>query len=124
MSYPKSVIDEVGLFDEKLIGNGYYEDAEYSYRVYKKGYELYSIPNAVVDHLVTPIKRENLARLKYYQIMNNKRFFFSCVSENKNLRFLRFAICHLSLFPPILLYSLLFRDPGMIKSYIKAEFGL
>lgn len=121
MSYPKFVIDEIGLFDEKMIGNAYYEDAEYSYRVFKKGYDLYSIPNAIVDHLVTPVKRESLAKLKYYQIINNRRFFFRRVSEKKILRFLRFALCHLSLFPPILVYSFLFRDFRMIKSYIKAE---
>lgn len=123
MSYSKKAIEEVGYFDNEYIGNAYYEDPDFSYRVYKEGFDLFAIPNAEVDHLVTPISREKLHKLKYYQLVNQKRFFHENVYEGSWIRRLKNILAHVSLFSPVLMYSILIRDFRLFKSYIKAETG-
>ena len=45
----KSVLDETGLFDEDFFL--YYEDTELNYRMYKKGYKSFIIPDVQILHL-------------------------------------------------------------------------
>lgn len=124
MSYSKKAIEEVGYFDNEYIGNAYYEDPDFSYRVYKAGFDLYAIPNAVVDHLVTPVSREKLDRLKYYQLVNQKRFFYKNVYEGSFIRRFRNLLAHFALFFPVLAYSILQKNLKLLESYIKAELKL
>ncbi len=122
MSFRKKVMDEVGFFDESLIGNSYYEDVDYSYRVFLAGYKLYATPKAVMDHLVSPTAREKVPKLKYFQLYNQKIFFEKNVHQGSLIRKAYNNITHFSIFLPMLLYSLIMKEPDMIKAYIKAEF--
>lgn len=121
MSYLKEAIDATGFFDNDYSGHAYFEDADFSYRVHEKGYELFATPYAVVDHLVTPVSREKLSHVKYYQLVNNNRFFLKNVYCGKKMRYLKHLIAHLSLFFPVLAYSIYEKNMDMIKSYLRAE---
>lgn len=60
--YPKSVFEEFGLFDEKLVRN---QDDEYNYRITASGYKIYQNKDAVIQYMV----RASFGNLKkqYYQ---------------------------------------------------------
>jgi GT2 family glycosyltransferase len=124
MSYPKRILEDIGKFDEDLIGNNYYEDVDYSYRVYKKGYKLYATPNARLKHLVTLTSRESLSKLKYFQLLNQKIFFRKRVYKGGFFQLIRYYLAHLSLFLPVLGYSIYLKNFSLLKSYIKAEIVL
>ncbi len=121
MAYRREAIEKTGFFDTGFIGNAYYEDADYSYRVLRKGFSLYAVPDCVVRHLVSPVKRESLPRLKYYQLVNQKRFFRKNVYNGSALKLLKHAIAHAALLIPVLAYSIYFRNLDMLKSYLEAE---
>lgn len=48
MMIKKEVIENIGMFDEKYFL--YYEDADFSQRVLKAGFEIFYVPDAVVYH--------------------------------------------------------------------------
>ncbi len=121
MAYSRKAIEKTGLFDEGYIGNAYYEDADYSYRVFLNGFSLYATPDAVVDHIVTPTNRASLPKLKYFQLVNQKRFFRKNVYRGSIKRLVRYKISRWALFIPILVFSIYFKNLDMIKYYIKAE---
>jgi len=121
MSYRKKAVEEVGLFDPRFDGHSYFEDADFSYRILKKGYRLYSVSDAVVDHQVSAVSREKLSRIKYYQLIHNNRFFLKNVYENSRIRYLKHLFAHWSLLIPVSLYSLVSRNPGMFMNYLRAE---
>jgi len=56
----KSVLDEVGLFDEDFFL--YYEETELSYRVHKKGYKSILVPEAKIVHL-SELETHNVKKL-------------------------------------------------------------
>ncbi len=119
MSFHKKAMEEVGLFDNEYIA--YYDDHDYSCRVSKKGYNLYATPKALVDHLVTPVNREELHRVKYHQLLSQKSFFYKNVYEGSLIRRFRHLLAHAALFFPILVYSILGKNLKLLESYIKAE---
>ncbi|MHA2052754.1 MAG: glycosyltransferase [Candidatus Hodarchaeales archaeon] len=121
MSYSRGAIEDSGSFDPGYDGHSYYEDADYSYRVFKKGYKLLATPDAIVEHLVSPASREKLGRIKYYQLVHNNRFFLKNVYEGKKSRYLRHLLAHIALFLPVFVYSLAYRNPSMVLNYLKAE---
>jgi GT2 family glycosyltransferase len=121
MSYSREAIEDTGAFDAGYGGHSYHEDADYSYRVFKKGYKLLATPDAIVEHLVSPASREKLGRIKYYQLVHNNRFFLKNVYEGKKSRYLRHLLAHIALFFPVFVYSLAYRNPSMVLNYLKAE---
>ena len=56
MSYRREVFEHE-RFDERLAGYAFKEDADFSYRVTKRGYVLVQTPKALIDHLKTPSQR-------------------------------------------------------------------
>lgn len=46
--YRRKMLEDIGLFDESL--DTYYEDAELSWRAYKKGWKAKYVPSAIVYH--------------------------------------------------------------------------
>jgi GT2 family glycosyltransferase len=123
MCYSKKAVEGVGGFDEGLIGNAYYEDTDFSYRAFREGYRLVYEPGARLKHMVTPTSRESLARLKYNQIVNQKRFFHRNVHGGSLLRLLMNRTAHLSLSLPVLFYSVFTMNSELLKNYIYAEMG-
>lgn len=119
--YSREAIEKAGGFDSGYVGHAYYEDADMSYRVYKAGFDLYAVPDAVVDHQVTPVSREKLSRVKYFQLIHVNRFFLKNVYQGSKIRYLKHLVAHLALSFPVLGYSIIGRDPGLLANYIKAE---
>ncbi|MBD3638453.1 MAG: glycosyltransferase family 2 protein [Crocinitomicaceae bacterium] len=60
--YPKSIVDEIGYFDEELVRN---QDDEFNFRVTKKGYKILFDPSIISHYYV----RASLQKLwkQYYQ---------------------------------------------------------
>lgn len=61
----KSVLDEVGLFDEKFFM--YYEEIDLEYRITKKGYKIMFIPESKIIHLEGQSNNNNLKKRKMYK---------------------------------------------------------
>lgn len=78
----KSVLDEVGIFDERFFM--YFEENELQFRIRKVGYEIYINPGAQIIHLhdKSPKKREKM----YYEYKKSQYLFFRlCYADKKNL---------------------------------------
>jgi GT2 family glycosyltransferase len=77
MSFKREVFD-LERFDENLSGYSFREDADFSYRVVKRGYVLVQTPKARIDHLKTrserlspfDLQRMNLANQLYLHRKN------------------------------------------------------
>ncbi len=77
MSFRREVFEHE-RFDENLAGYAYKEDADFSYRVFKRGYVLAQTPRARIDHLKTSserlspfdLQRMNLANQVYLHRRN------------------------------------------------------
>ena len=123
MSYSRKAFEENGRFDEGLVANAYYEDTDFSYRVFLKGYRLVYNPKARLRHMVTPTSRISLVKLKYNQIINQKRFFRRNVYNGSFMRLFANRVTHMALFLPVLLYSAMFSGKGFLRHYIYAEMG-
>jgi GT2 family glycosyltransferase len=121
MCYSREALKSNGRFDEGLIGNAYYEDTDFSYRVFRRGYRLLYNPRARLKHMVTPTSRVSLAKLKYNQIINQKRFFERNVGGR--LGFFRNRLAHAALALPIAAYSAYSMNGELIRNYIYAELG-
>lgn len=80
MSFRREVFEHE-RFDENLSGYAYYEDIDFSYRVFKRGYVLLQTPKARIDHLKTAsqrlspfdLQRMNLANQFYLHRKNLPR---------------------------------------------------
>lgn len=88
MSFRKSVMDKIGLFDERFIGTGELEETDYCYRVRKAGHEIFYNNKAAVKHLISPIGgcRADFEQRQYYKMYNLGLFF----SKHKFFLFLPF----------------------------------
>jgi GT2 family glycosyltransferase/ubiquinone/menaquinone biosynthesis C-methylase UbiE len=51
-SFRRSILDKVGFFDTSFIGNAYWEDIDFSFRLQKKGYSIHYNPDIRVIHSV------------------------------------------------------------------------
>ena len=121
MSYLRKAIEDAGLFDTRFDGHSYFEDADFSYRVLKKGYTLYAVPDAVVDHQISPVSREKLSKIKYYQLIHTNRFFLKNIYENCRMKYLKHIIANWSLIFPVSIYSIYSRDPRLFWKYLQAQ---
>ena len=78
----KSVLDEVGIFDEQFFM--YFEENELQFRIRKAGYEIFINPEAKIIHLhdKSPKKREKM----YYEYKKSQYLFFRlCYANEKNI---------------------------------------
>jgi GT2 family glycosyltransferase len=79
-SFRKSIIQEVGGFDELFLGNAIFEDADFSFRVRKHGLKIIHDPEAVIWHLAASRGGCDTRALDevnfYYWFLRNKSRFF------------------------------------------------
>jgi len=94
-SIRKSVIDKIGLMDEKMIGH-YRDETEFVYRVYKAGFDVIFNPKCKVIHTATtiggnvsPNKKKEWA---YWYHKNNSYFFFKHLYNNNFLKLIMFIL--------------------------------
>jgi GT2 family glycosyltransferase len=69
MSYRREVFEHE-RFDEQLAGYAFKEDADFSYRVTKRGYVLVQTPAARIEHLKTPSQRLTPFELQRMNLAN------------------------------------------------------
>jgi GT2 family glycosyltransferase len=72
MMIPHTVLEDVGLFDERLFI--YYEDTDFSLRVQATGRKLVVVPTATMRHLVSATTGRNSPFSIYYQTRNRLLF--------------------------------------------------
>jgi len=85
----KSVLKEVGLFDENFHLNGrgfqYFQEAELAYRIKQKGYRIVFDPHARVNHLQSDeglaYRRFDYAEMSYWFYHNKMIFFLKHVNK-------------------------------------------
>jgi GT2 family glycosyltransferase len=70
MSFRREVFEHE-RFDEKLAGFAFREDADFSYRVVKRGYVLVQTPKARIDHLKTAAERLSPFDLQRMNVANH-----------------------------------------------------
>lgn len=78
MLVKKAVFREIGIFDERFFL--YYEDADFSMRAKKAGFDLFIIPSAHIKHLE---QSNNKNALKTYWLVLSGLMFFYTYSSNK-----------------------------------------
>jgi len=77
MSFRRSVIFEVGGFDERLIGNAMREETDFSLRVVEAGYKIIFEPRADNIHLALAGGTRSPNRIKwYFDFFHNEILFF------------------------------------------------
>lgn len=78
VSYRKTVIDEIGGFDERFIGNAMREETDFSLRVFKAGHKIIFEPKAEIIHLgVGRGGSRQKNRLDwYFDFFHNETLFF------------------------------------------------
>ena len=70
---PKFILDKIGLLDESYFM--YVEDLDYSYKVWKSGYNLYHIKNSEIWHKVGTSSEEEINKFwAYWYYRNSLRF--------------------------------------------------
>lgn len=74
MAYRREVF-KYEMFDETLSNYSYLEDADFSYRVFKKGYKLIYQPKALIEHVVSPASRLSEREKKKMLIINHYYLF-------------------------------------------------
>jgi GT2 family glycosyltransferase len=89
MSFRRSILNNLGGFDQNYTGNNSYEDVDISARVRKAGYKLLFVPTAVVDHIfatrdlgVVSRDYEN-PQVRYHHIHNRAYFVKKNIGLNK-----------------------------------------
>ncbi len=94
-SIRKSIIDEIGLMDEKMLGH-YRDETEFVYRVYKAGYDVIFNPKCKVIHTATniggnisPDKKKDWA---YWYHRNTRYFFFKHLYNGNVLKLAAFYL--------------------------------
>lgn len=92
-SIKKSLVKKIGLMDEEMEGH-YRDETEYTYRVFKKGYDLIFEPEAWVIHTesgvggsVSPDKKKSWA---YWYHRNTSYFFFKHLYKGDNLKLIAY----------------------------------
>ena len=70
MAYRREVFKNE-IFDETLSTYSYLEDADFSYRVFKRGYKLIYQPKALIQHLVSSVSRLSRRKKKKMFAMNH-----------------------------------------------------
>lgn len=123
MCYSREAFEANGKFDEGLIGNAYYEDTDFSHRAFRHGYRLIYNPKARLKHMVTPTSRVSLAKLKYNQLVNQKRFFRRNVHRGSFVRLFRNRLAHIALALPVMIYAAYSMNGELFRNYIYAEMG-
>lgn len=117
---PIAVLEEVGGMNEDLFVD--YIDIDWSYRAVSKGYELYAIPKAIMNHRIGDKRISILGRkisfhspLRRYYLSRNSIYMLRCpyISKGYKLRELTFNLIR------ILVFSLISKDK---KKYIKYSF--
>lgn len=74
MLLPRSIVDEVGFFDERFFM--YYEDQDFCLRARQAGYELFTIPTAKIWHKVSASSGGNHSPNERYQMaLSSGRYF-------------------------------------------------
>jgi len=121
MAYRKEVFDNL-KFDNEYIGHPYYEDADLSYRLYKQHpMGLWVVRTAKLKHFTV---HDNLAKKKYWQLINCRRFFEKNVHDGSLKSLIHHHIAMASLFFPVLGYSVLSKNLNLIKEYIKSQYKI
>jgi GT2 family glycosyltransferase len=94
-SIRRSVIDKIGLMDEKIVGH-YRDDTEFVYRVYEAGYDVIFNPKCRVIHTATsiggnvsPDKKKEWA---YWYHRNTSYFFFKHLYKENNFKLMCYLI--------------------------------
>lgn len=83
MAFRRDVFEAVGMLDEGF-WPGYFEDADYCFRIRQAGYEIWYAPEAKLTHLeTTSIKDENLVSEAYQR--GRLRFLLKHMSPDKFL---------------------------------------
>lgn len=78
MSFRRSVIAQVGGFDERFVGNAMREETDFSLRVVEAGYQIVFDPRAEVTHrsFKTGGSRQRDRRQWYHDFFHNEMLFF------------------------------------------------
>jgi glycosyltransferase involved in cell wall biosynthesis len=108
-------------FDNDYKGHQYYEDADFSYRLYKNHKRLYIVSRAKLIHTTN---NKNLATKKYWQLINCHRFFKENVYDGNFRSLIKHYITMWSLFIPVLGYSISSKNINLIKQYLRAQWRL
>lgn len=110
MMIKKKAMDEIGLLDEDFFMYG--EDLDWCYRLGKKGWKIYYIPNARVihRHRASSKKRRFESILNFYQAMYI--FYKKHFSNKKNFIMNFFVIIGIGLFASFSLISNIFKGFG------------
>lgn len=94
-SIRKSIIDKIGLMDEKMMGH-YRDETEFVYRVYREDFDVIFNPKCKVIHTATniggnvsPDKKKQWA---YWQKRNTKYFFFKHLYNGNILKLIAFYV--------------------------------
>lgn len=85
----KEVVDKVGLLDENFFL--YEEDAEYSYRILKNGFDIIYVPESIIYHKVSASTGQNSAMSQYYSVRN--KYFFIKICFKGYRKFIAYAYC-------------------------------
>ena len=101
MMIKKDIFNKVGGFDKDFFM--YREETELNYRIYRKGYKTFSIPEAKIIHLEGKSSSNNLQRKK--RILDGRKLYFSKVS-NKISYYLGNFICSCFSIARILLFTI------------------
>jgi GT2 family glycosyltransferase len=89
MSFRRSILNDLGGFDQNYGGNNSYEDIDMGTRVRKAGYELVLVPTAVVEHVFAPRAAGVVSRdyenpkVRYHHIHNRSYFVTKNIGLNK-----------------------------------------
>ena len=102
----RETVEKIGLLDEDYFL--YDEDAEYSYRIQKYGYDIIYVPQAIIYHKVSastgagsPMSQYYMVRNKYYFIKSNfvglnklsaylyctSQFLYRCIKKEIKLKY-------------------------------------
>ncbi len=89
MMVKRQVLDRVGVFDKDFFL--YFEETELSYRVYKYGYTIYSIPEAQLIHLVSKSFDFPESKARHYYF--SKQVYYSKIYSAYKVCFLNALFC-------------------------------
>ena len=105
---------QLGGFDE-IYSPFYYEDADLSYRAWKRGYRVYYEPSSIVYHEHQATISKSFSRRYISFIFNRNRFLFLW----KNLTDSKLILQHCLVVIPYLFWNL-FKNPVIFLSFIAA----
>lgn len=112
--FDKKKFLQLGGFDE-IYSPFYYEDADLSYRAWKRGYRVYYEPNSIVYHEHQATIGRSFSKRYIAFIFNRNRFIFLW----KNLTDSKLIFQHCLFIPVYLLYRS-FKNPFIFLSFLAA----